>query len=95
MNRKIINIFFIAVPILFFVGGIFFSALAANLDITFLTSESGTPGEFVNNFYRFALGIAGVAAFAVIIWGAILYTTSAGNPSKQQDAKSAYRWKIE
>ena len=88
MNRKIIHIFFIAVPILFFASGIFFSASADNLNINFLTSESGTPGEFVNNFYRLALGVAGAAAFAVIIYGAILYTTSAGNPSKQQDAKS-------
>ncbi len=88
MNKKIIYIFFIAIPVLFFSSGMFLNALAANLNIDFLTSESGTPGEFVNNFYKFALGIAGVAAFAVIIYGAILYTTSAGNPSRQQDARS-------
>ena len=87
MNKKTIHILLIAVPILFFASGVFWGALAANVDINFLTQESATPGEFVNNFYKFALGIAGAAAFAVIIWGAILYTTSAGNPAKQKDAR--------
>jgi hypothetical protein len=64
------------------------AAFAANVNVDFLAKESSNPGEFVNNFYKFALGIAGAAAFAVIIWGAILYTSSAGNPSGQQNAKS-------
>lgn len=88
MNKKTISILLFIIPILFFASGLFLGASAANVNINFLTQESESPGEFVNNFYRFALGIAGVAAFAVIIYGAVLYTTSAGNPSKQQDARS-------
>ena len=88
MNKKTISILLFIVPILFFASGLFLGASAADVNINFLTQESENPGEFVNNFYKFALGIAGIAAFAVIIYGAIIYTTSAGNPSKQQDARS-------
>lgn len=64
-----------------------FAASAADFSLDFLTEETSNPGEFVNNVYKFALGISGAAAFAVIIYGAILYTASAGNSSKQQEAK--------
>ncbi len=59
------------------------------ISITYPWSEAASqgPASLVNEFYKIALGLAGAAAFGVIIYGAILYTVSAGNTSKQQDAK--------
>lgn len=37
--------------------------------------------------YYFILGIAGLAAFIMIIYGGFLYITSVGNPSKISEAK--------
>jgi Type IV secretion system pilin len=50
-------------------------------------SSTTSPGAFVSNVYQFALAIAGVLAFGVIIYGGIKYMTSSGNPSGQSDAK--------
>lgn len=41
----------------------------------------------IGNFYTFALGIGGLIALGVLVFGGILYTTSAGNISRQDDAK--------
>jgi hypothetical protein len=62
------------------------AVFAADVNLNFLTNETSNPGEFVANLYKFALGLSGAAAFGVIIYGAILYASSAGNPSKQKDA---------
>lgn len=45
------------------------------------------PGEFVINFYNFALMIGGILAFGVIVFGGVKYTFNAGNPSSQSDGK--------
>lgn len=50
-------------------------------------SSSTSPGAFVANFYSFALIIAGILAFGVIVYGGIKYMASAGNPSAAGDAK--------
>ena len=57
--------------------------------------EPPRPGEKVplgiaqqiGNFYQWALGIGGLVALGVLIFGGILYTISAGNASRQDDAK--------
>ncbi len=41
----------------------------------------------IADFYQRALGIGGIVALGVIIFGGILYTVSAGNSSRQEDAK--------
>ena len=46
------------------------------------------PGALVIKFYEYALGIVGIVALGVIIYGAILWIVSTGNPSKIQEAKS-------
>jgi len=53
---------------------------------TKLTSESSIA-EIIRYIYMFALGAAGFVALLAILIGAILYITSAGNPSKASDAK--------
>lgn len=57
--------------------------------------EPPEPGEkvslgiaqLIGNFYQWALGIGGLLALGVLIFGGILYTISAGNASRQDDAK--------
>lgn len=58
-------------------------------------AHAGTPqvakeldlSNLIANFYQWALGIGGLVALGVLIFGGILYTTSAGNASRQDDAK--------
>ncbi len=38
-------------------------------------------------FYYFIVGIAGLSAFIMLIWGGFQYLTSAGNPTAIGDAK--------
>ena len=45
------------------------------------------PQTFVNQFFKWALPLAGLVAFILIVFGAISHITSAGNPDKQQKAK--------
>ena len=44
--------------------------------------------EQIGNFYQWALGVGGFLALGVLIFGGILYIVSAGNASRQDDAKS-------
>ena len=43
--------------------------------------------ELIGNFYQWALGIGGLIALGIIIFGGILYTISPGNSSRQGNAK--------
>lgn len=43
--------------------------------------------EFIRYIFIFALGLVGFIALLAIMIGAVLYVTSAGNPSKMGDAK--------
>lgn len=43
--------------------------------------------EQIGNFYAWALGIGGLIALGALVLGGILYTASAGNASRQDDAK--------
>src|SRR6185437_16969565 len=45
------------------------------------------PGAAIANIYDFALAIAGIIAFGVIVYGGVRYMISSGNPSGQSDAK--------
>ncbi|MCL4437483.1 hypothetical protein M1513_00390 [Patescibacteria group bacterium] len=51
------------------------------------SSVPTSPGTLISQFYNFALMAAGGLAMGAIVYGAILYTISSGNPSKQGDAK--------
>ena len=43
--------------------------------------------QYIVALYRFGLGIGLLVAMGIIVWAGILYTVSAGNSSKQEDAK--------
>lgn len=51
------------------------------------TSTAQEPASMVANIYQFALIVAGILAFGQIVYAGIQFTISAGNPSKQSDAK--------
>ena len=69
--------------------------LAANVDLNCANnaypwcksaSELGGSSGLVARFYNIGLGLVGFTAFGAIIFGAIKYTLSQGNPAKMQDA---------
>lgn len=43
--------------------------------------------DIVAWLYSFIVGISGLAAFVMIVWGGVQWMTSAGNPTKTSDAK--------
>src|SRR3989338_2493258 len=43
--------------------------------------------ERVSNTYTWALGIGGMVALGIIIFGGVLYSASGGNPSRMDEAK--------
>ena len=43
--------------------------------------------EIVAWFYYFIIGVAGLSAFVMLVWGGFQYLTSAGNPASISDAK--------
>jgi len=53
------------------------------------TSEqtAQSPAAYIARFYQFALMLAGMLAFGMIIYGAIQYIVSAGSPAAQSDAR--------
>jgi len=53
------------------------------------TSEetASSPAAYIARIYQFALALAGILAFGMIIFGAIQYVVSAGNSGQQEDAR--------
>lgn len=43
-------------------------------------------GGGLSNIFNWAIGLGGILALGIIIYGGILYTVSAGNESKQKEA---------
>jgi hypothetical protein len=81
-------------PTFFFLASAFFifvpalASASATINVNLPGASSATsPGGWVESFYQFALMIAGVLAFGVIIYGGIRYMTSVGNPSGEEEAK--------
>ena len=61
--------------------------ISASIPGTYTANATSSPSAFVANFYQYALSIAGVLAFGIIVYGGVKYMISAGNPSGQGDAK--------
>jgi len=47
----------------------------------------GDPGQIVHQVFDFALTLAGLLAFVMIVWGGVKYAANPGNPSALDDAK--------
>ena len=53
-----------------------------------ITVELGMDlNKLIAWFYYFIVGVAGLSAFVMLIWGGVEWLTSAGNPTKIGDAK--------
>ncbi len=64
------------------------SAFAATTTVTLdEVTSAASPADFVAKLYQYALGIAGTLAVIMIVYGEILYIISAGNTSKQSEAR--------
>src|SRR3989344_1084970 len=64
-----------------------------NLYLTVFAATTSTDpiplglAERVSNTYTWALGIGGMVALGIIIFGGVLYSASGGNPSRMDEAK--------
>lgn len=47
-----------------------------------------TVPQYILYIYWGSLAVGGVLAFGLIVWGGLLYITSAGNPSQQSNARA-------
>lgn len=67
------------------------SAITLNLDYPsfggFDINDDQELGQIVAWLYAFIIGISGLAAFVMIVWGGVQYMTSAGNPTRTGEAK--------
>ena len=62
--------------------------ISASIPGSYDTSGAGAPpSAFIANFYQYALSIAGIIAFGIIVYGGVRYMVSVGNPSGESDAK--------
>ena len=49
--------------------------------------EKQNLNEIIAWFYYFIIAIAGLAVFAMLVWGGVSWLTSAGNPTRTSEAK--------
>lgn len=77
-------------------AAIAFASVRTSRAVTIVTTIPGgateqTPGQspqsFIADFYEYALAVAGILAFGIIVYGGVRYMMSAGNPSARTDAK--------
>lgn len=88
--KKIFLLFFSILPLLLPT-----LSLAANIDLNlnypsfggFDLDENQNLNEIIAWFYYFVIAIAGLAVFAMLVWGGVGWLTSAGNPTKTSEAK--------
>jgi len=79
---------------LFFLLPIITSA-AVDVSIPYLGSEYGLTDNtdvssipaYITSLYQFGIGISGILAVGMIVFGAILYSTSAGQGDRQREGK--------
>jgi len=95
MNKKII-IFLLIFFVLFYISTTIFTqtsnqlAFADDTNVvkgnTLQIPQTEEPGAFISQLYTFFLGISGMLAFFVIIFGGVQRVINAGNPEKIKDA---------
>lgn len=57
------------------------------IDEGFTLTLNTNLNQLIAWFYYFIVGISGLAAFAMLVWGGVQWLTSAGSPSKITEAK--------
>lgn len=87
IKRKVL----IAALVLFLLLPISSAAIHLNLEypefLTFDLNRDQEINEVIAWFYYFVITIAGIAVFAMLVWGGFTWLTSTGDPSKIADAK--------
>ena len=64
------------------------TASAQSLNLVQSLSGTGILGGMsINDIFTWAIGIGGGVALAIMIFGGVMYIASAGNSSRQGDAK--------
>lgn len=90
MKKSLITlfpIFFLAAALTFTVSnGVFAQGYTVEVPIPGAPKTLGLL-EYIKHLYVFALGIVGLTAFGAMVYGGIVYMSSAGNPSLQTEAK--------
>ncbi len=82
------GLFFYIIGSLYVIAGTG-TAFAAEVNLEAISfPTAGNPALFVMQLYQFSLGAAAVVALGVIVFAAIEYATSLGNPARISDAKS-------
>ncbi|MCK4454330.1 hypothetical protein KAU51_03220 [Candidatus Parcubacteria bacterium] len=91
-GQKFIFIFFFAALLILFCSS--FCLAERDLEIEYPgiggeapTGETKLPG-YIKYIFNFAVMLGGILAFAVMVYGGIVYLISAGDPTKISDAKS-------
>ena len=62
-------------------------AVTINTNIPGVSQTETSPCGIIFGFYKYALTISGVLAFAAIVYGGVKYTLAAGNPGGQSEGK--------
>jgi hypothetical protein len=92
--KKFIKIFAIVFVFATLTAGCVHASRAANIVNVDFPCPSGNcePAtdipSYLNNLYKFAVGISGLLALGMIVAGGVYYTVSAGNSGRQGEAKS-------
>ncbi len=70
------------------IGGIYNFVFATNVTLEYPAfTRAPSPADMVGQIYTYALSIAGALAIIRVVYGGIVYIISAGNTSKQSDAR--------
>ena len=89
-TKKLFTITFLLLAISFLACFAFANAAdqtSVGQAFSFPWSNATGLGNLILQIYRIALGIVGILAFGMIIFGGIQYSMSAGDPSRQKDAR--------
>lgn len=76
-----------------FISFLFLPAISSALELQYpefgqIRIELGMDlNKLIAWFYYFIVGIAGLSAFIMLVWGGVEWLTSAGNPSRISEAK--------
>ncbi len=90
-NKKIILVLILLGFAVFTVADRALAADIINVNFPCLEKNCEPPAniaEYLNSFYGFAVGVAGLLALGMIVAGGVYYTVSAGSGDKQKEAKS-------
>lgn len=91
---KILLIFILVSSFFLFLSNFVFAQFGLEETVSGTQIAQNTPAEFVGIIVRYVLGILGVVLVALIIYGGVVYATSAGNEERTKTAKDVLTYAI-